>query len=109
MKAPAAILAAVLILLGCTQAQESRQAVRVVQTQVAAAASLPDATAYSGEVRARHEADLGFRMAGKIAARLVDTGSAVRKGQVLARLDPADSQSNADAAQPAAGHHGAHQ
>jgi RND family efflux transporter MFP subunit len=45
---------------------------------------------YTGEVRARHEADLGFRVGGKIAVRLVDAGAAVRAGQPLARLDPAD-------------------
>jgi multidrug efflux system membrane fusion protein len=46
---------------------------------------------YSGEVRARVETTLGFRVAGKIAERRVDVGQAVRAGQVLARLDPADS------------------
>lgn len=49
-------------------------------------------TVYSGEVRARHEADLSFRVGGKIAARLVDAGAEVRPGQPLARLDPADLQ-----------------
>ena len=103
MKAPAAVLAPLVavLLLGCTQAQESKQVVRAVQTQVAATASLPDATVYSGEVRARYETDLGFRVPGKISARLVDAGTAVRKGQALARLDPADNQSNADAARAA--------
>lgn len=47
---------------------------------------------YSGEVRARHETTLGFRVGGKLAERLVDAGSRVRAGQPLARLDPADQQ-----------------
>ena len=46
---------------------------------------------YSGEVRARIETTLGFRIAGKIVERRVDVGQAVKAGQVLARLDPADS------------------
>jgi RND family efflux transporter MFP subunit len=41
-------------------------------------------------VRARREADIGFRANGRIAARLVEVGSRVTAGQVLARLDPAD-------------------
>ncbi len=47
---------------------------------------------YSGELRARYETDLGFRIGGKIVARLVDAGARVSKGQVLARLDPEDAK-----------------
>ena len=54
---------------------------------------------YSGEIRARHETQLGFRIGGKIIARLVDAGARVRAGQVLARLDPADSSLQASSAQ----------
>jgi len=53
---------------------------------------------YSGEIRARHEFDLAFRVGGKLAARLVDAGAEVKAGQVLARLDPADLQLAAEAA-----------
>jgi RND family efflux transporter MFP subunit len=45
---------------------------------------------YSGEVRARVETTLGFRIGGKLVERNVDVGARVRPGQVLARLDPAD-------------------
>jgi RND family efflux transporter MFP subunit len=41
-------------------------------------------------LRAKVEADQGFRVGGKVAERLVQAGDRVRKGQVLARLDPAD-------------------
>lgn len=47
---------------------------------------------YSGEVRARYESQLAFRVGGKIVARLVDAGAHVKAGQPLARLDPADLQ-----------------
>lgn len=53
---------------------------------------------YSGEVRARHESDLAFRVPGKIVARLVDVGARVERGKALARLDPADLQLNEQAA-----------
>lgn len=46
---------------------------------------------YSGEIHARQEADLGFRIGGKVNARLVEIGSTVKAGQALARLDPADT------------------
>lgn len=47
---------------------------------------------YSGEVRARIETTLGFRVGGKLVERLVEAGARVRAGQPLARLDPADQQ-----------------
>ncbi len=46
---------------------------------------------YSGEIRARNESALAFRVGGKIVARLVDAGTQVKAGQVLARLDAADT------------------
>lgn len=53
---------------------------------------------FTGEVRARHEVDLAFRVGGKLTARLVDTGAEVKPGQPLARLDPADLEQAASAA-----------
>lgn len=47
---------------------------------------------YSGEVRARHETTLGFRVGGKLVERRVDAGARVKAGQVLARLDAADAR-----------------
>jgi RND family efflux transporter MFP subunit len=43
-----------------------------------------------GVVKARTESDLGFRIAGKIARRLVDAGAIVKQGQPLAKLDDSD-------------------
>jgi len=45
---------------------------------------------FAGDVRARYETTLSFRVAGKLLARHVDVGDRVRKGQVLARLDEND-------------------
>lgn len=45
---------------------------------------------YAGEVRARHETDLAFRVAGRVARRMVESGTRVRAGQTLATLDPSD-------------------
>jgi len=45
---------------------------------------------YAGEVRARHEVNLAFRVGGKLLARNVDVGDRVSAGQELARLDAAD-------------------
>jgi len=45
---------------------------------------------FSGDVHARHEIPLGFRIGGKLVARLADVGATAKAGQTLARLDPAD-------------------
>ena len=42
----------------------------------------------TGEVQARYENDVSFRVSGKIAERLVEVGAHVEAEQVLARLDP---------------------
>jgi multidrug efflux system membrane fusion protein len=56
-------------------------------------------TQYSGEVRARYETDLAFRVAGRVQTRLLEVGSQVRAGQVIATLDPQDYQLAVNAAQ----------
>jgi multidrug efflux system membrane fusion protein len=45
---------------------------------------------YAGEVRARYETDLAFRVAGRVQTRLAEVGTQVRSGQVIATLDPGD-------------------
>ena len=45
---------------------------------------------FSGEIRARHETELAFRIGGKIATREVEVGGLVKPGAILARLDPDD-------------------
>ncbi|HBT4808714.1 TPA: efflux RND transporter periplasmic adaptor subunit, partial [Klebsiella variicola subsp. variicola] len=60
--------------------------VRVATVERAEACS----RAFTGVVVARTQSDLGFRVSGKILARLVETGQSVKRGQLLLRLDPAD-------------------
>jgi membrane fusion protein, multidrug efflux system len=48
--------------------------------------------AYAAEIRPQIESRLGFRVGGKITARLVELGASVRKGQPLMKLDATDLQ-----------------
>ena len=57
-------------------------------TQVAGSAAPDSGNIYSGETRARHGMQLGFRIGGKIIAHLKGAGARVRAGQVLARGPP---------------------
>jgi multidrug efflux pump subunit AcrA (membrane-fusion protein) len=54
---------------------------------------------FVGVVRARHETDLGFRVAGKIIARTINMGDVVHAGDVVARLDPQDLNLQVESAQ----------
>lgn len=53
---------------------------------------------FPGEVRARYEPELGFRIGGKISQRLVDVGDRVSEGTVLAKLDTDDVSLQLDSA-----------
>ena len=74
---------------------DARRPVWVVQPQPGGGAAL----AFPGEVRAREESPLAFRVGGKLVRRAVDAGARVERGQVLAELDPADQALQAQAAQ----------
>jgi len=97
---PIALLLALapLALAGCGNGKTAADPVRPVLTQVVQPGAVATRDVYSGEVRARTETDLGFRVGGKIVARPVDAGARVTRGQVLARLDPEDAKLAADAA-----------
>ncbi len=47
-----------------------------------------DTVSLTGEIQPRYQADIGFRVNGKILARPVDVGTQIKKGDLLARLDP---------------------
>jgi RND family efflux transporter MFP subunit len=51
-----------------------------------------DTVRYPAVIKPRIEADVGFRVAGKVIARLVEVGARVEPGTPLAKLDPADLQ-----------------
>jgi len=89
------ILAALvsLVLAACSHATSSPTDPRVQAPLVrmeTVEISGESARSFSGIVAARVQSDLGFRVPGKVLARLVDAGQTVRRGQVLMRIDPAD-------------------
>lgn len=69
--------------------------VMVVQPEAASHTQM----AFPGEVRARLEPELAFRLGGKVTQRLVDVGAKVTTDQVLAKLDPEDVHLHLEAMQ----------
>ncbi len=98
----AVISALPLALVACGENKQSdprteAPLVRAATIQGAAVAS----RAFTGTVAARVQSDLGFRVSGKVLARLVDAGQTVKRGQALMRIDPADLKLAAHAQQEA--------
>jgi len=88
-----------LLALGaCSKPPEVETPVRAVRTLVLKDAGGLIDREFSGEVKARTETRLSFRVGGKVTQRLVDLGQPVRAGQALALLDATDLRLSQDAA-----------
>ncbi|MCW2294062.1 multidrug efflux system membrane fusion protein [Pseudomonas sp. BIGb0408] len=86
----------VLSLVACSNAEAPQPGIRpamVAQPQLAT--ELVDS--YPGEIRARLEPELAFRIGGKVTRRLVEVGQRVDKDAALAELDPQDVRLQLDA------------
>lgn len=86
----------------CAQHEAPPPPVRPVTLAQVKLGGTAETAVFAGEIKPRHESDLGFRIAGKVIARNVDIGARVTRGQVLAQLDPADVGLQADAQKAAA-------
>jgi len=93
------VLALAAACAGCSDKPQTTPEPRVVNVVRVTVGSANSDVGYSGEVRARYETSLSFRVPGKIVARNVEVGGIVKKGDALARLDPEDQQLNARSAQ----------
>ena len=87
------------LLAACSKPAPPPEPVRAVKLLTVGVQPLQAQHEYAGEVRARTESSLGFRVGGKIARRPAELGQRVRAGQLLAELDPQDYKLAAQAAQ----------
>jgi len=85
------------MLAGCSKEEEPETLPRVGVQQVQPTDFAARVT-LTGDVQARVQTDLSFRVGGKIISRSVDVGDHVKANQVLARLDPKDLQNNVNSA-----------
>ncbi|GAA4803025.1 efflux RND transporter periplasmic adaptor subunit [Lysobacter hankyongensis] len=101
LKAAGMLLVAV-VLSACGNGERTPSSARPVLVARAGAVSghgQDNLTAYAGEIRAREETALSFRVGGKLVRRLVDVGDRVRSGDVLAEIDPGDLRLQVEALQ----------
>jgi RND family efflux transporter MFP subunit len=88
-------------LVACSKPEPAPDPVRAVRTVTIVPQSAGGSYEYAGEVRARTESRLSFRVGGKIVDRSASLGDAVKPGQVLAQIDPQDLRLGQDSARAA--------
>jgi RND family efflux transporter MFP subunit len=91
MTSLAAILGIAALVAGCKGETAVREeGIRPVKVAVVEAGTRGRRLVFSGVVRPRIETTIGFRVSGKIVARLVNVGDRVAVDQEIARLDETD-------------------
>ncbi|MDP2263289.1 MAG: efflux RND transporter periplasmic adaptor subunit [Hydrogenophaga sp.] len=100
MKTPTlALLLSAALMAACSPKPAPEEPVRSVKLLTVAAGGLVSSTEFAGEVRARSESRLGFRVGGKLLQRPAEVGQRVKAGDLLAQLDPQDLALSSQAAQ----------
>lgn len=91
-------LIGMVFIAGCSKTPPEPEPVRAVKIVTVGASTSAFDLEFSGDVRARVESALGFRVGGKLINRPAEIGQRVKAGQLLAQIDPQDYRVNADAA-----------
>ena len=95
--------AAVFSLSGCTESESKTvvETVRPVKTMVVEQREAYHIFKYPGKVQAGRRVDLSFRVAGPLVDLPVKPGQEVKKGDLLAEIDPRDFKTALDSARAA--------
>ncbi|HLG80409.1 MAG TPA: efflux RND transporter periplasmic adaptor subunit [Bradyrhizobium sp.] len=87
----AAVIAAATV-AGCDKKPPSATQVRPVRTITVERVADGETVSLTGQVRAKDEVSLAFRVDGRVIERPVNVGDILKPGQLVARLDPKDQQ-----------------
>lgn len=93
------IVTTALVLSACSRPPAPQEPIRSVKLLTVGMGHAVARSEYAGEVRARTESRLGFRVGGKLVARPAEVGQRVKPGQLLAQLDAQDLALSSQAAQ----------
>jgi RND family efflux transporter MFP subunit len=78
------------LLLSCQEKQESVEIIRPVRTKQVFSTGGVRTRAFSGVVKSGSESRLSFKVPGTVQLVAVEIGDKVKKGKLLAKLDPTD-------------------
>ena len=84
------LAAAAFLLTACSKPVPVEEPVRAVKVVTVGVGTMHSGGEFAGEIRARVESRLGFRVRGKIVRRQAELGQHVNAGDVLAQLDLLD-------------------
>lgn len=93
------IVSVALAVAACARPEASQEPIRSVKLLTVGTGDFNVRAEYAGEVRARTESRLGFRVGGKLVQRPAEVGQRVKPGQLLAQLDSQDLALSSQAAQ----------
>ncbi len=86
------------VFAGCGKKPPATEVPTIVQVEKIQPGQQSEMFTYAGDVRGRFESQFAFQAAGRIQARLVNNGDAVKAGQTLMRIDVADLKTQLDSA-----------
>src|SRR5208337_3435576 len=86
------------LLGGCRQEEAKPNPLLPVKVQPVKLAKYTPSVTLTGEISARVQSDLSFRLGGRIVERKVDVGAHVEASEVLARLDPKMQEADVEGA-----------
>lgn len=92
---------AILSLAACSKQEEAPEPVRPVMAMKVGSLNTLQRRSFPGEAKAALQADLSFRISGELDSLPVNVGDQVKKGDLLASLDPQDHQNKLKSAQAA--------
>jgi RND family efflux transporter MFP subunit len=83
-------MAAMLAMLGCEDVQEEPEIIRPVRYVVVEGSDAATQRTFSGVAKSGQESRLSFQVSGQVLSVPVNVGDTVKKGDTIARMDPAD-------------------
>jgi RND family efflux transporter MFP subunit len=86
-------------LAGCGKPAATTSEARPVRTVTVEGGAQGETVSLTGQVRAKDEVSLAFRIDGRMIERPVNVGDVLKGGQVVARLDPQNQQNELRSAQ----------
>lgn len=85
--------------IGCGRSASHEEPIRPVRAVKVGDLKAIQGREFPGRAKAKDEVDLSFRVAGPLVSLPVDVGTKVKKGDVIAAIDPRDFQAALDSAQ----------
>jgi membrane fusion protein, multidrug efflux system len=92
--AASAVLACLIALVGCGAEEPAKPPLRPVQTIVIRHGAAGEQVSLSGQIQARNQANLAFRIGGRLIERRLNVGDAVSARQLVARIESQDARNS---------------